>query len=154
MPSRSSRAPGSVRELLFVYGTLMRGQPLHPALAPGATFVGRGYVRGRLLDLGPYPGLIDGTGRVRGEIYRIDASEVLLLVDREEGYNFDRRRTVVTFDRGRRARAWVYRYSGTRMDAASISEGDWRRARGASARLAPRAPRNRPTTRVAGRRHS
>src|SRR5207247_2132885 len=102
---RSRAAP-----LLFTYGTLMRGYALHPVLARGATFVEQGRMRGRLLDLGRYPGLIDGRGTVRGELYRIDAPEVLPALDREEGYNFDRRPATVTRTSGRRARAWVYWY--------------------------------------------
>jgi gamma-glutamylcyclotransferase (GGCT)/AIG2-like uncharacterized protein YtfP len=50
-------------------------------------------------------------------------------VDREEGYNFVRRRTVATLADGRRVRAWVYRYRGPRERAVPIPEGDYRRLR-------------------------
>jgi gamma-glutamylcyclotransferase (GGCT)/AIG2-like uncharacterized protein YtfP len=120
-------APG--KALLFTYGTLMRGYGLHAVMAPGVTFVGPGTVGGRLLDLGRYPGLVDGAGRVRGEVYRLEAPELLPVLDREEGYNFERRRAVVTLDGGRRAHAWVYRYRGPRERARTIADGDYRRAR-------------------------
>jgi len=107
----------------------MRGYALHPVLARAATFVGAGRVSGRLLDLGSYPGLIDGEGTVRGEVYRIDAEEVLHALDREEGYNFDRRPATVTRTSGRRARAWVYWYRGPQHRAVAIPGGDYRRAR-------------------------
>jgi len=107
----------------------MRGYALHPVLARGATFVEGGRMRGRLLDLGRYPGLIDGRGTVRGELYRIDAPEVLPALDREEGYNFDRRPATVTRTSGRRARAWVYWYRGPQHRAVAIPDGDYRRAR-------------------------
>lgn len=122
MPARSADG-----DLLFVYGTLMRGLPLHRAMAGGATFLGHGSVRGRLLDLGRYPGLVDGQGRVRGELYRVERPELLRALDREEGYNFVRRRGAVTLDDGRRARAWLYRYRGPRERAVPIPGGDWRR---------------------------
>jgi gamma-glutamylcyclotransferase (GGCT)/AIG2-like uncharacterized protein YtfP len=115
--------------LLFTYGTLMRGYGLHPVLAGGATAMGEGSVAGRLLDLGRYPGLIAGAGRVRGELYRLDDPELLPVLDREEGYNFERRRAVVTLAGGRRVRAWLYRYRGPRERATPIPDGDYRRAR-------------------------
>jgi gamma-glutamylcyclotransferase (GGCT)/AIG2-like uncharacterized protein YtfP len=98
-------------------------------LARAATFVAAGRVSGRLLALGSYPGLIDGEGTVRGEVYRIEAEEVLHALDREEGYNFDRRPATVTLATGRRARAWVYWYRGPQHRAVAIPHGDYRRAR-------------------------
>jgi gamma-glutamylcyclotransferase (GGCT)/AIG2-like uncharacterized protein YtfP len=114
---------------VFAYGTLMRGYPLHRVLARGAVLVGEGHVRGRLVDLGRYPGLVEGAGRVQGEVYRLHDPELLPVLDREEGYNFERRRAVVTLAAGARARAWVYRYRGPRARAVPIPEGDYRRAR-------------------------
>ena len=114
----------------------MRGYALHRVLASASTFVGEGRVRGRLVDLGRYPGLIDGVGDVRGEIYQLDDPQLLAVLDREElGYNFERRRTVVTLTRGRRERAWVYRYRGPQHRAAVIPDGDYRRARPSRAEL-------------------
>lgn len=125
-------------ERLFVYGTLMRGYALHRVLAGGATVDGTGTVRGRLLDLGRYPGLIEGEGRVHGEVYRLDDPELLPVLDREEGYNFERRRAIVTLAGGRRVRAWLYRYRGPRERATLIHDGDYRRARPPVARPATR----------------
>ena len=106
---------------------LMRGYALHHVLARGSTFLGEARVRGRLLDLGPYPGLVDGAGTVRGELYRIDDPELLAAIDREEGYNFERRRALVTLAAGGRRRAWLYRYTGPRARATPIPDGDYRR---------------------------
>src|SRR5580765_2431442 len=105
----------------------MRGYGLHAVLARGASPMGTGSVRGHLLDLGRYPGLIDGRGRVRGEVYRLDDPELLPVLDREEGYNFERRRAIVTLASGRRARAWIYRYRGPQNRAVPIPDGDYRR---------------------------
>jgi gamma-glutamylcyclotransferase (GGCT)/AIG2-like uncharacterized protein YtfP len=121
--------PARNKALLFAYGTLMRGYGRHALLAAGTTLVATGSVRGRLLGFRGYPGLIAGAGRVRGEVYRIDDPEVLPLLDREEGYNFVRRRAVVTLDGGRRARAWLYRYRGARGRATVIPGGDYRATR-------------------------
>jgi len=121
--------PARAEPLLFAYGTLMRGYPLHAVIARRATFVGVGSVPGHLFDLGRYPGLVAGRGRVRGEVYRLRDPELLAAVDREEGYNFERRRTVATLADGRRVRAWIYRYRGPRERAVPIPEGDYRRLR-------------------------
>jgi len=116
--------------LLFAYGTFMRGYALHPLLTGGSTFLGVGRVRGRLLDLGRWPGLIDGAGTARGELYRLDDRALLAVLDREEvEYNFERRRTVVTLPPAARERAWVYRYRGPQHRAVVIPDGDYRRAR-------------------------
>lgn len=128
MPSRRSlpagrRAPGP---LLFAYGTLMRGGVRHRFLGPRAALVGEARARGTLLELRAYPGLVAGRGAVRGELYRLEDPEVLPAIDREEGYNFERRLTAVTRPDGRRARAWVYWYRGPREHARIIPDGDWR----------------------------
>ena len=107
----------------------MRGYALHRLIAADATLLGKGRVRGRLLDLRGYPGLVDGEGWVRGELYRLHDRELLRVLDREEGYNFERRRAGVNLVDGRRSRAWVYRYRGPRHRAIPILDGDYRRAR-------------------------
>jgi gamma-glutamylcyclotransferase (GGCT)/AIG2-like uncharacterized protein YtfP len=109
----------------------MRGHALHRRVLAGrATLVGHGTVRGALVDLGRYPGLLAGRGRVRGELYRLDDPELLRTLDREEGYDFRRSRAIVTLARGRRVRAWLYRYRGPLPPrAAAIPQGDYRRVR-------------------------
>ena len=116
----------------------MRGYDLHGLLSPGAKLVGEGSVRGALLDLGNFPGLVNGAGHVVGEVYRLDTPELLGVLDRAEGYNFVRRRATVTLAPGRRARAWIYRYRGRRDRAVPITDGDYRRAH-------PARPLNRRT---------
>jgi gamma-glutamylcyclotransferase (GGCT)/AIG2-like uncharacterized protein YtfP len=130
--------------LLFAYGTLMRGYALHGVLAGGATYLGPGQVAGTLLDLGAYPGLIEGRGMVAGEVYRIDAPELLPAVDREEGYNFRRRRRRIALTGDRQAWAWVYHYRGPRGRAPVIAHGDYRRAHPARPSGPPRGGRPPP----------
>jgi gamma-glutamylcyclotransferase (GGCT)/AIG2-like uncharacterized protein YtfP len=107
----------------------MKGYELHHVLARGAHFVEAGKVRGRLVDLGRYPGMVTGVGQIKGEVYRIDDPELLPVLDREEGYNFERSRVIATLGSGRHARVWVYRYRGPREGAVAIAHGDYRRAR-------------------------
>jgi gamma-glutamylcyclotransferase (GGCT)/AIG2-like uncharacterized protein YtfP len=95
-------------------------------LADCASFLGPARVRGALVSLGTYPGIVEGRGWVRGELYRVDDPQVLQAVDREEGYNFDRRLIDVIRADGRRARAWIYWYRGPRTRGTPILEGDWR----------------------------
>jgi gamma-glutamylcyclotransferase (GGCT)/AIG2-like uncharacterized protein YtfP len=106
----------------------MRGYPLHAVIAGRAQYLEPGSVRGTLLDLGRYPGLLEGRGRVVGEVYRLQTAELLPVVDREEGYNFERCRMRVTLASGRRVQAWAYRYRGPRERATAIADGDYRRA--------------------------
>ena len=147
--SRSLRADVRPRHL-FLYGTLMRGEPAHRLLTGRVTFVDDGTVVGTLLHLGTFPGLVAGRGRVRGEVWRLDAPEVLRTLDEYEGYNFERCTIAATLASGRRVRVLVYRYRGPRTRAplaaraaererrstlhvvekmAVIPEGDWRRHR-------------------------
>src|SRR5260221_158724 len=65
--TRSASLPARSKALLFAYGTLMRGYERHHFLA-AATRLTTGHVRGRLLALRGYPGLVAGAGRVSGEV--------------------------------------------------------------------------------------
>jgi gamma-glutamylcyclotransferase (GGCT)/AIG2-like uncharacterized protein YtfP len=105
----------------------MRGETAHRFLAGRASFVDEAHVAGTLLDLGRFPGAVAGRGRVRGEVWRLDAPEVLQTLDDYEGYNFLRCTTTATLASGRRVRAWMYRYRGPHK--AVIPDGDWRRHR-------------------------
>ena len=121
-------------QLIFVYGLLMRGLELNGHLDGGA-FVGCGRVDGRLVSLGAYPGLIDGSGDVRGELYRFDDLPAALdvLDDVEEFDATDPERSLylrvaktVRKDDGSEVAAWVYRFNGPTDGAPAIAGGDWR----------------------------
>jgi gamma-glutamylcyclotransferase (GGCT)/AIG2-like uncharacterized protein YtfP len=107
----------------------MKGYGLHHVLARGARFLEPGKVRGRLVDLGPYPGMVTGVGQVKGEVYHLEDPGLLAVLDGEEGYNFERARVIATLASGRHARVWVYRYRGPRDGAVPILDGNYRRAR-------------------------
>lgn len=62
---------GEEHTLLFVYGTLKRGQPNHARLQ-GAPCLGEATLQGAALyDLGPFPMAIAGEGSVDGELYGV-----------------------------------------------------------------------------------
>ena len=70
-------------DLLFVYGTLMRGfdHPMAQLLSRSADFLGEASCRGRLYLIKHYPGLVlsdDPTDIVFGELYRLRQPEALL----------------------------------------------------------------------------
>src|SRR6201987_2566207 len=70
-------------DLLFVYGTLMRGysHPMARLLSANADFLGEASCRGRLYKVKHYPGLVlsdDASDIVFGELYRLRAVEDLL----------------------------------------------------------------------------
>jgi gamma-glutamylcyclotransferase (GGCT)/AIG2-like uncharacterized protein YtfP len=73
---------------VFVYGTLKRGEINHGVIAPDALSVEEGAIRGRLFDVGEFPGLAAGHGDVHGEIVRFEREaleRILPVLDRLEG---------------------------------------------------------------------
>jgi gamma-glutamylaminecyclotransferase len=137
-----------VRHRIFVYGTLLRGEPNHGLLA-SARFLGphRTEPRFTLLLLGAYPGLVEtGKTAVHGEVYAVDGA-TLRLLDRLEEYPrlYDRRPIRTPY-----GTAWAYVYRGPRRHRACIGQGDWRavsrqgpRARGVQSYRDPKNPTNR-----------
>ena len=108
-------------DLLFVYGNLRRGFPLHHHLRRlGAEFVGAGKVRAELLDRGKFPGARK-SGRpgktVVGEVYRLAVpAKAVKVLDAVEGFTpqtprrslFQRATTEVALANGERRWAWIY----------------------------------------------
>lgn len=72
------------------YGTLMRGLGgPQPADWGAVTHMGPCRIRGQLVDLGAYPGLIpadDAADTVVAELCRIEDHSVLAALDQYEGY--------------------------------------------------------------------
>lgn len=117
-----------VLERLFVYGTLMQGESRHAVLLRGRAVRGRAaWVAGRLLDLGAFPGLVDGRGRVAGELIEAESLAGLLpVLDEVEGSRFRRVKREVETAAGA-VEAWVYLWAGPRGAGRVIASGDWRR---------------------------
>jgi gamma-glutamylcyclotransferase (GGCT)/AIG2-like uncharacterized protein YtfP len=122
------------RHHLAVYGSLRAGHALPDtpaALRPLLLDAGPCVIAGELFDLGSYPGLVAGEGRVVGELFElVDAARALALLDDYEGYRaadpegsqYLRRRVVLLAPA---IEAWVYVFNGTPDAAARIPSGDW-----------------------------
>ena len=112
-------------DLLFVYGTLMRGfdHPMAQLLARSADFLGEARCRGRLYLVKHYPGLLlsDAAGDVVfGELFRLRRpAELLREFDMYEACGegfaepteYVRRMLPVTRDDGTVGEAWTYIYN-------------------------------------------
>lgn len=116
--------------LLFVYGTLKRGQDNRWSrlLWEGAEFLGEAWLPGRLYRLGSYPGLREPTGpaqRVHGELARLrKPQELLRALDGYEGAEFERvLREVQLEGTGETHSAWVYVHVGPVQDKDLIDSG-------------------------------
>jgi gamma-glutamylcyclotransferase (GGCT)/AIG2-like uncharacterized protein YtfP len=126
---------------LFVYGTLRRrGRGSRfTLLGPGARLIGLARMRGRLVDLGDYPGLVPPKNPedwVRGEVYALpEPADTLRRLDEYEGCadpvassaGFRRIMAEAELDSGRMTRAWVYLYEGKSHRARFIASGDFLR---------------------------
>jgi len=113
--------------LLFVYGTLMRGFPLHALLEGRAESVADGEVPGLLFDLGRYPAALRGEGGlVRGEVYRLKDPALWRALDSAEGSQYHRGEVEVRMAGGGRVTAYIYWYVGPLERAVPIPGGDYR----------------------------
>lgn len=125
--ARSDRAAGLATDLLFTYGTLMRGFRLHRLLEGSAAYLARGRVAGRIVDLGSYPGAVaDPDGTLHGEIYRIADPALWAALDSAEGPQYHRREVTVRSEDGREMAACIYWYTGRLDRGVPIPGGDYR----------------------------
>lgn len=112
-------------DLVFVYGTLRRGQSNHALLARAA-FLGEhttepGYT---MLDLGWYPGVVQGgADSIRGELYRVDADTLAALDVLEDYPDLYTRKRIQTPLGG----AWIYLYLHAAPATAIVAGGNWLR---------------------------
>jgi gamma-glutamylcyclotransferase (GGCT)/AIG2-like uncharacterized protein YtfP len=113
-------------DLLFVYGTLMRGFSRHRVLADRAALRGTGTVRARLLDLGTYPAALpDPDSAVAGEVYRLHDSAAWRVLDSVEGPQYHRGEVAVRMADGQEVTAFIYWYVGPDRGVV-IPGGDYR----------------------------
>jgi gamma-glutamylcyclotransferase (GGCT)/AIG2-like uncharacterized protein YtfP len=136
------QCPGAV-DGLFVYGTLLRGEPRFPLLRPfGLECTLLASTWGSLVDFGEYPAMlpprVDGD-LVRGDFFRLrDIGGALRRLDRIEGFlGFGLpgslfRRELIEIDGGdgRIRMAWCYVLAAHLDAEQTIPSGDWREHRG------------------------
>jgi gamma-glutamylaminecyclotransferase len=110
--------------LVFVYGSLMRGERYHHLL--GGVVCLRSIAtppRYELVDLGPYPAMVaGGATAVSGELYRVDGT-VLAALDELEGHPGIYRRTTIELADGTQADTYLMPLAA----GPRIGSGDWRR---------------------------
>lgn len=122
---------------IALYGSLMRGLGALESLgvASGLHFEGSCSIPGQLFDLGSYPGLRPGSGRVRGELYRLDRGEwrrALARLDEFEDFDPLRPneslylRVRVDLLEPADCSAWLYVYNRQPDPRLRIPDGDWR----------------------------
>lgn len=122
-----------MKQTLFIYGTLMPGLRLEAEMH-GARFMGPAHVPGRLVDVGRYPGLLQGDGSVSGEVYEVDAAHLARLDAVEDMVPSDRAasqywREEVTVLSGplQGLKVQTYLYNRPVDGCTSIPHGDYRR---------------------------
>jgi gamma-glutamylaminecyclotransferase len=123
---------------LFAYGSLMKGEPDH-GLVAAAEFVGtaRTLPAYKLVDLGPFPALIEGgTLAIEGELYLVDA-KLRFAMDVKYQCPVLFHRAVATLEDGSTADTYAMREDQVRGKR-RLLYGDWRK------RFAPR-PRPEPS---------
>lgn len=137
-----------MKRYLFSYGTLLpKRAPTEIApVVRRLRHVGRGKVRGRLYDLGEYPGaVLTKTGpAIVGQIFELpDDPEVLEKLDEYEGFDparsrgslFVRKRRLVNIDGGRqKVWCWIYVYNRRPGNAPAVAGGDFSKLRNHRAR--------------------
>lgn len=101
-------------ELIFTYGTLMRGRRNHRFM-DGCEYLGEGVIKGyALYDLGSFPGIryADQDHTVRGEIYRVPRNKLPALDELEGEGSLYKRMEVTVQEAGSFATypAQVYEY--------------------------------------------
>ena len=114
-------------DLVFVYGTLMRGFPLHRLIEGRAEYVGCGTTKARLLDLGSYPAAVpDLHATVVGELYRLRERGLWRVLDSAEGPQYHREGVTIRMADGREVAAFIYLYVGPPDRGVRIPGGDYR----------------------------
>jgi gamma-glutamylaminecyclotransferase len=117
---------GRKEHLVFVYGTLMRGEINHRLLAT-ARLVAEAQTEPcfELFDLGHFPAMsAGGQTVVRGEIYAVD-DQTLVRLDRLEGHPELYQRTPIRLANGQEVQTYLMADARTRRRPV-ISSGDWR----------------------------
>jgi gamma-glutamylcyclotransferase (GGCT)/AIG2-like uncharacterized protein YtfP len=124
----------SLDRLVFVYGTLRRGESNHHWLS-NAEFVGSGVTVDRmiLVNLGAYPAVVRDANHtnsafIQGEVYRVTTTTFARL-DILEDYPklYGREIVPITLDNDSALSAWIYFLAKDNWNRDhAIPSGDWR----------------------------
>ena len=97
-------------DYLAVYGTLKQASGMQAELgvADMLRFVGSCTLPGRLIDLGDYPALVEGEGRVEAELFEILDPAACPILDDYEGNEYARRQVQLLAPP---IHAWTYLYA-------------------------------------------
>ena len=111
-----------MQHLVFVYGTLRKGESNHDVLSQ-AQLLGQHETPPEyaLYDLGAYPAVITGHQVIFGEVYLID-EDILKALDELEDVPVEYRRELIDTPFGQ---AWIYLYQDASLLDVIISSGDW-----------------------------
>lgn len=127
-------------EYVAVYGSLRSGfaLPDRPDVGDALVDVGQCVIQGCLYDLGDYPGLVAGDGRVIGELYKVRRLSVFRELDEYERYDPRKPEDSLYLRRATRLLepaidAWIYVYNRPIDSAQLIPSGDWSEHRGRTA---------------------
>ncbi|MDR6225963.1 gamma-glutamylcyclotransferase [Desmospora profundinema] len=119
--------------ILFVYGSLRRGEKYHHYLDGAERIAAQAWTTGRLLDTGlGYPGMLSAdSGRVYGELYRV-SRPLLARIDALEVYSpgennneYERIQVTVGTD-ANDYHAQTYLYIQPNRNEEEVPHGDWR----------------------------
>jgi len=135
-----------MKDYLFVYGTLAKEiAPREIAAAvKKLKDVGRGFILGRLYDIGEYPGAVlngDPQDKIFGTIYQLPGDPAVLdRLDKYEGFDpahpaqsaFVRRRTSINGPNKTRLNGWVYEYNRDVSSEPRIKNGQYFKVAGRS----------------------
>ena len=111
---------------VFVYGTLLSGEPNHRLLAH-AQLLGEARTEPlfELVSLGAFPAMLaGGDTAVVGEVYAVDRA-TLADLDRLEGHPHFYRRKLIPLEDGERVLAYLLRREQA-QGRPTIDSGDWR----------------------------
>jgi gamma-glutamylcyclotransferase (GGCT)/AIG2-like uncharacterized protein YtfP len=125
-----------INDLLFVYGSLLNADnEFGGYLNNNSTLIGRGKLKGRLYDIGEYPGAvtdIENGYPIAGSICKLNKPEAFALLDNYEGFGPEQEqpnlfiRELLTIETSERIiNCWVYLYNLDIDGLTEIKSGDY-----------------------------
>ena len=115
---------------IFFYGSLIKGMggQEYLKISPNIKYINTTTVDGLLYDLGEYPGLVKGKGKVKGDIYLLNDASIIEKLDWFEDYNaadiensLYAREKIYLLNK----QVYIYYYNKSVEDQLLIEGGDW-----------------------------